>query len=100
MARDPDAGGGLGDAAAGILGRHDQFHLARRVEVRLAGELAAIVADAAAQRAQLFHLGAVVVGVEAADDELARADHLRELRAHFERLALERSCRRCRARAR
>ena len=46
------------------------------VERRLAQQQAAVVGRAAAQRAELLDLGAVVVGVEAADHALARADDL------------------------
>ena len=90
LLRDPDARRGLCRVALRVLAFGDQLDLAGRVERRLAGEQALVVRRARAERAEVLHLGAVVVGIEAADQALARRDHLADAAAHGDGLAFDR----------
>ena len=76
--------------ARAVLGLRDQLDLPGRVDLRIAGQHAALVGGAAAQHAQILQLGAVVVGVEAADDAGAAAQGLRQPTAHLDGLSADR----------
>jgi hypothetical protein len=68
--------------ALGIARARDQLDLPGGLEVGIAEDEAAVVARPGAERAELLHLGAVVVRVEAADEALPRRDHLGDAAAH------------------
>ena len=68
---DIHAAGRLDAVARFVFGRHHQFHFASFVQRGFAQQQAARIALAAADAAQLFGAGFVVVGVEAAHHALA-----------------------------
>ena len=80
----------LGRVALRVRAARDQLDLAGSVEARLAGEQAAVVGRPRAQAAEVLHVGAVVVGVEAADQALPRRHDLADAAAHLDALALDR----------
>ena len=87
LARDVDRAGGLNALAVFVFGRHDQLDFARFAEFGFAQQQAACVAFAAANAAEVFGLGLVVVGVEAADHALAAGGDDAGHGFHFQRHA-------------
>ena len=86
-AADPHRAAGGAAPAAAVGGLRDQAHLARRRQVEVAGQQAARVGLAAAQPAEVADLLLRVIGVEAADDLLARRRLGALLAAQLHRLA-------------